>query len=314
MLKLLALLILLFGCFAFADLPKVAAGSIERLVHFNSEFVPSRDIHIWLPPGYNAGQRYAVLYMHDGQMLFDGSSSWNQQEWQVDEVASALIAKGVTRPFIVVGIFNAGGRRHSEYFPQRPFSSLPEDLQQQLYQLKRDNNQRLFSEAVYSDRYLKFLVQELKPYIDSRYSVLTDAANTFVMGSSMGGLISLYAISEYPQIFGGAACLSTHWPGIFTQDNNPVPAALFAYMRQQLPDPASHKLYFDYGTATLDAWYPPLQAQADAIMASKGYNGDNWQTLRFDGAEHSENAWAARLHLPLTFLLGQAGAKHPALQ
>ena len=80
-------------------------------------------------------------------------------------------------------------------------------------------------------------------------------------------------------------------------------------MRNKLPEAGKLKLYFDYGTATLDAWYPPLQAQADAIIASKGYNNTNWQTLRFDGAEHSENAWAERLHLPLTFLLGSTAAK-----
>lgn len=313
MLKLLALLILLFSCFALADLPKVSAGTIERLAHFSSAHVPSRHIDIWLPPGYgsNPNQRYAVLYMHDGQMLFDASSSWNKQEWRVDEVASALIASGATRPFIVVGIFNGGARRHSEYFPQQPFISLPEAVQHQLYQLQRDSQQPLFAEAIYSDRYLRFLVEELKPYIDSRYQVLPDRENTFVMGSSMGGLISLYAISEYPDIFGGAACLSTHWPGVFQQDNNPVPAAFFDYMRQKLPEPASHKLYFDYGTATLDAWYPPLQAQADAILASKGYTTANWQTLRFEDAEHSENAWAERLHLPLTFLLGQSQDAKP---
>lgn len=304
--KLLALLLLLlFSSQLFASLPKVSSGRIERLQAFSSAFVMPRNIDIWLPEGYSAEQRYAVVYMHDGQMLFDSSDTFNGQEWQVDEVASALIAKGTTRPFIVVGIFNATHHRHSEYFPQRPFQSLTAEQQHTLYQLKQ-GEQPLFADAVYSDNYLKFLVQELKPYIDSHFSVLPDAANTFVMGSSMGGLISLYAISEYPDVFGGAACLSTHWPGVFQNDNNPVPAAFFDYMRQALPVAGKHKLYFDFGTATLDAWYPPLQAQADAIIESKGYTAADWQTLRFDGAEHSENAWAERLHLPLTFLLGAA--------
>ena len=153
-----------------------------------------------------------------------------------------------------------------------------------------------------------FIVKEVKPYIDKTFPVYTTANHTAIMGSSMGGLISWYALSEYPQVFGGAACLSTHWPGSFEPEDNPVPAAFFDYLRQKLPEPGRHKLYFDFGTATLDAWYPPLQAQADAIMASKGYDSSNWQTLRFDGAEHSENAWAERLHLPLTFLLGNAPA------
>lgn len=303
--KLLALLLLLlFSSQLFASLPKVSSGRIERLQAFSSAFITPRTIDIWLPEDYNAQQHYAVVYMHDGQMLFDGSSSWNQQEWRVDEVASALMATGKTRPFIVVGIFNAGGQRHSEYFPQKPFQSLSTEQQQAMYQLTRGEQQLLFPAAVYSDNYLKFLVQELKPYIDSHFSVLTDAANTFVMGSSMGGLISMYAVSEYPDIFGGAACLSTHWPGVFQSEDNPAPAAFFDYMRQALPLAGKHKLYFDFGTATLDAWYPPLQAQADAIIVSKGYTTADWQTLRFDGAEHSEQAWAQRLHLPLTFLLG----------
>lgn len=241
--------------------------------------------------------------MHDGQMLFDATTSWNKQEWQIDEVASRLIKAGKTQPFIVVGIDNAGENRHSEYFPQQPFENLSQAQQTALYQLQRTKNQALFSQQVYSDRYLKFLVTELKPYIDSHYSVYTDAAHTFVMGSSMGGLISLYAISEYPHIFGGAACLSTHWPGTFEQQNNPIPPAFFNYMQQKLPDPSTHKLYFDHGTATLDAWYPQLQAKADKIIEAKGYTSQNWQSLIFEGAEHSEHAWAARLDIPLIFLL-----------
>lgn len=305
MMRLLSILfILLSSSFnVYAQLPQVSAGSIERLTSFPSAFVPPRNIDIWLPAGYDKQQRYAVLYMHDGQMLFDATTSWNKQEWQIDEVASRLIKAGKTQPFIVVGIDNAGENRHSEYFPQQPFENLSQAQQTALYQLQRTKNQALFSQQVYSDRYLKFLVTELKPYIDSHYSVYTDAAHTFVMGSSMGGLISLYAISEYPHIFGGAACLSTHWPGTFEQQNNPIPPAFFNYMQQKLPDPSTHKLYFDHGTATLDAWYPPLQAKADKIIEAKGYTSQNWQSLTFEGAEHSEHAWAARLDIPLIFLL-----------
>lgn len=292
MMRLLGILfILLSSSFnVYAQLPQVSAGSIERLTSFPSAFVPPRNIDIWLPAGYDKQQRYAVLYMHDGQMLFDATTSWNKQEWQIDEVASRLIKAGKTQPFIVVGIDNAGENRHSEYFPQQPFENLSQAQQTALYQLQRTKNQALFSQQVYSDRYLKFLVTELKPYIDSHYSVYTDAAHTFVMGSSMGGLISLYAISEYPHIFGGAACLSTHWPGTFEQQNNPIPPAFFNYMQQKLPDPSTHKLYFDHGTATLDAWYPQLQAKADKIIEAKGYTSQNWQSLIFEGAEHSEHA------------------------
>lgn len=296
----------LFGLlwsFFSAALPQVSQGSLQRLENFPSKLVPPRHIDIWLPAGFNPAQNYAVLYMHDGQMLYDANSTWNKQEWRVDETAQALISGGKVRPFIVVGVHNADLNRHAEYFPQQPFLSLPAATQQNLYQLEPQPGQKLFQREVYSDAYLKFLVTELKPYIDSHFPVLTDRANAFILGSSMGGLISLYAISEYPQVFGGAACLSTHWPGIFPDKDNPVPAAFFRYMQHHLPKAGQHKLYFDYGDQTLDALYPPLQRQADQIMQQLKYPPALWQSRFFPGEDHSEQAWAKRLDIPLQFLL-----------
>ncbi|MFM8912849.1 MAG: alpha/beta hydrolase, partial [Flammeovirgaceae bacterium] len=154
-----------------------------------------------------------------------------------------------------------------------------------------------------SDNYLKSLVLELKPLIDKKYSTQQDAKNTFIAGSSMGGLISMYAICEYPKVFGGAACLSTHWPGTFTVKNNPVPAAFIRYLRTHLPNPKKHKVYFDYGDQTLDALYPPLQQQVDSVMQAKGYGHSSWITEFLPGEDHSEKAWAKRLAKPLLFLL-----------
>jgi predicted alpha/beta superfamily hydrolase len=114
----------------------------------------------------------------------------------------------------------------------------------------------------------------------------------------MGGLISIYAICEYPEIFGGAACLSTHWPGIFFMKDNPVPQAFFTYLDTHLPAPKSHKLYFDHGTATLDAMYPALQKKVDEIIIAKGYDSANWMTKEFPGEDHSETAWHKRVHIP----------------
>lgn len=293
------------GC--VAALPKVSAGSIERLEQFPSALVPPRTVDIWLPQGFDKKaqrQKYAVLYMHDGQMLFDAGSSWNKQEWRVDEVAQQLISAGKVMPFIVVAVHNAGLNRHAEYFPQAPFQALPAKTQQALYQLDRQPGQKLFQRQLYSDQYLKFLVTELKPYIDRHYPVYSDSNHTFVMGSSMGGLISAYALAEYPQVFGGAACLSTHWPGVFQTDNNPVPAAFLAYLKNKLPPPGKHKIYFDYGDQTLDAMYPPLQHKVDQLMQQLGYSAPLWQSHFFQGADHSEQAWAKRLDIPLQFLLG----------
>ena len=154
-----------------------------------------------------------------------------------------------------------------------------------------------------SDNYLKFLVTELKPLIDRTYSTFPDVNNTFIAGSSMGGLISMYAICEYPQVFGGAACLSTHWPGIFSVENNPIPNAFLSYLTASLPNPKNHKIYFDYGDQTLDAMYPALQEKVDKVMMMKGFDGKQWITKFFPGDEHSEKAWRKRLPIPFEFLL-----------
>jgi predicted alpha/beta superfamily hydrolase len=148
-----------------------------------------------------------------------------------------------------------------------------------------------------ADAYLRFLVDELKPFVDATYRTLPGRDDTFVMGSSMGGLISLYALCEYPQVYGGAGCLSTHWPA--------GDGIVIDYLAETLPPPGHHKIYFDYGTETLDAQYEPYQRRADQVMRAAGYTeGVEWMTRRFDGAAHDEAAWQARVHVPLEFLLG----------
>ena len=160
---------------------------LERIANFQSKYVPSRNIDVWLPSGYNAEKRYPVLYMHDGQMLFDSTQNWNKQEWGVDEVAADLIRQGVVEPFIVVGVWNAGTRRHSEYFPQKPFQSLHGDVRDSLKaEARRNENNPLFSDGVRSDDYLSFLVNTLKPHIDENYATNPNPEHTFIAGSSMG--------------------------------------------------------------------------------------------------------------------------------
>lgn len=286
-----------------AQTPNVSMGKLVRLANFESKFVPARNIDIWLPDNYNSKTKYSVLYMHDGQMLFDSSTTWNKQAWDVDDVLGKLIQDQKLKPCIVVGIWNTLNR-HPEYFPQKPFESLTLEEQAQILTAARVNaTVTLLGDGPVSDNYLKFIVQELKPAIDANYSTLTDAAHTFIMGSSMGGLISMYAICEYPNVFGGAACLSTHWPGTFTVEGNPIPAAFLNYLKNHLPSPKTHRIYFDYGTATLDAMYKPFQQQADEIMKQAGYTEKNWITREFVGEDHSEQAWRKRLHIPLSFLM-----------
>ncbi len=283
----------------------LAAGELQRIDDFPSKFIRPRNVDIWLPEDYSSDKKYAVLYMHDGQMLFDSTTTWNKQEWMVDEIASKLMKEGKTRDFIVVAPWNISEIRHSNYFPQKPFESLPEKTRDSLFKEAGKQNHGLQLGSVNSDNYLRFLVEELKPFIDGNFSTLTDKDNTAVMGSSMGGLISMYAISEYPEIFGSAACLSTHWIGTYSNVNNPIPEAFFDYMDKNLPDFNTHKMYFDYGTTTLDAMYLPYQARVNAVLKKKGYKTN----LRFEGAAHAENSWQKRIDKPITFILGKMGGK-----
>ena len=296
----LTLLVLPFGI--MAQKPIVSSGKIDYIKHFKSKYVAKRAIEIWLPNGYTPNKKYAVLYMHDGQMLFDAETTWNKQAWEVDETASTLQAEKNTRDFIVVGINNTA-KRHPEYFPQKPYESLSVVEQQFVTQALKDKGRITDTFTPLADAYLRFIVSELKPYIDSHYAVDPKPEATCIAGSSMGGLISMYALCEYPEVFGGAACLSTHWPGIFAAEGNPIPPAFLSYMRNHLPNPNTHKIYFDYGDQTLDALYPPLQKKVNELMQEKGFEASNWSTQFFPGKDHSEKSWKERLDIPLQFLL-----------
>ena len=304
---LFSILFFVLNGMAEAQIPSVSSGRVIRHAAFTSSYVTARNIDIWLPDGYDTGnKKYPVLYMHDGQMLFDSTNTWNRQEWKMDETAGQLIKEGKIRSLIIVGIWNGGDTRHADYFPQKPFERMSESDKDIVYKAIRQNGAEVFKgKKICSDKYLKFITEELKPFIDKTYRTRSNRKNTFIAGSSMGGLISMYAICEYPDIFGGAACISTHWPGIFQIDSNPVPKAFISYLRNHLPIPRTHKLYFDHGTATLDAMYPDLQAEANIIFKQKRFRKKNFISLVFDGADHSEAAWSNRMQYPLIFLLGK---------
>jgi enterochelin esterase-like enzyme len=284
------------------QIPKVTNGTIKHYENFESKYFTPHNIDVWLPEGYDMKNKYAVLYMHDGKGLFDTSITWNKQEWGVDEMMTKLLKENIIRNTIVVGIWNGDKKRHGEYFPQKPFESFSAAVQDSMYKIKR-NEGLLFNSKVNSDSYLKFLVKELKPFIDKNYATLKDRDNTFIAGSSMGGLISLYAICEYPKVFGGAACLSTHWPGIIPAKNNPVPAAFIKYVEKNAPSPKGHKLYFDYGTISLDYYYKTTQVVIDTLFTNKGFTEVNYLSKEFVGDGHAEQYWKKRLDIPLLFLL-----------
>jgi predicted alpha/beta superfamily hydrolase len=267
-------------------------GTIHVQAPFPSQYVPDRRVDIWLPPGYDARREngYPVLYMHDGQNVFDPQMAFIGVAWEVDRALATLEGR-VAMP-IVVAVWNDGEQRVWEYMPQRPFGGAAGEqrVAELVAEWKVPGGPR-------ADAYLAFLVEELKPAIDSQYNTLASREHTLVMGSSMGGLISLYALCEYPQVFGAAGCLSTHWPG---------PGRLMLdYLREQLPRPGAHRIYFDRGDDDLDTTYAPYQEKVDTIMLAAGYQtGEDWLTRVFEGGEHSERAWQKRVDVPLAFLLG----------
>ncbi len=226
-------LLLLLGAVAWFmrppknSIPTAARGTLERFPQFTSQFVPSRDVVVWLPEGYQTGDSCDVLYMHDGNMLFDATTTWNRREWQVDEVTDSLIQAGLIRPCIVVGIYNTDDRL-TEYFPAKTWQHVAETD-------RKDADLKKLT----ADAYLQFIVEELKPFIDQRYKPLTTREHTFMMGSSMGGLISLYALCEYPQVFGGVACLSSHLSMAHLPngvDGEPWATGFRNYVGQHLPE------------------------------------------------------------------------------
>jgi hypothetical protein len=297
--------ILLFICllplnFCVAQLPQVASGKIVRHPYFKSRFVAPRHVDVWLPSDYSSKKKYAVLYMHDGQMLFDTAATWNKQEWGVDETMGMLLKNNQVPPVIVVGIWNTEDR-WLEYFPEKPFNKLP-----QAWRDSMSEGLQVKKKTAMSDEYLQFMVKELKPFIDSAYSTHKDRSNTYTIGSSMGGLISMYAVCEYPEVFGGAACLSTHWPGGYDMDDMLAGKVFNSYMKMKLPSPAHHRFYFDYGSEGGDKTYDRFQKMIDSTMQQKGYAQNNWLTIRYGGEEHNEKSWAKRLAAPFFFLLKKA--------
>jgi predicted alpha/beta superfamily hydrolase len=226
--------------------------------------------------------------MQDGQNLFDPAISFGGQAWEVDQVLCRLIQSHQAPAAIIVGIWNTGSHRFADYMPQQAVTGE--------VVAHYAGGPTVSAAELDSDAYLKFIVTELKPAIDRTYRTQPDPAHTFLMGSSMGGLISAYAMAEYPTVFGGAACLSTHWPA--------GDGAVVDWLARHLPDPATHRFYFDHGDHGLDAQYASYQQRMDAALRAGGYTADkNGLTRTFPGASHDEKSWRERVDLPLRFLL-----------
>lgn len=233
-----------------------------------------RDLIVYLPPGYEdqPERRFPVLYLQDGQNLFDGATSFVPgMDWRVGQTADHLIGSGAVEPLIIVGIYNLGKHRIREYTPSR----MP----------------KLGGGS--GNRYAKFLVEELKPFVDFEYRTMGDVANTGLGGSSLGGLVSLYVGLKFSQVYGKVAALS---PSVWW--NQRVMHRFAATVRVG----ARPRIWLDVGTGEGQQTVRDVENFRDVLL-QKGWQPEG--ELHFelvDGAEHNEEAWASRIGNVLQFL------------
>ena len=256
----------------------IRPGRLDRIPAFESKILGnSRDVTVYLPAGYDDrdDRRYPVLYMQDGQNLFDANRAFVPgNHWRLQEAADVAIGERTASPMIIVGIDHAGPGRMDEYTP------------------KKDRKHKGGGRAA---DYARFLLQELKPAIDEAYRTLPDAPNTAVGGSSLGGLVSLFIALCHPEVFGRAAVMS---PSVWWAER----AILSDVDAYQGPAP---RLWLDIGGRE------GIEALRDARtlrdrLAAKGWGDDTFQYYEDRRADHSERAWARRVRMALEFLFPPA--------
>lgn len=252
---------------------KDIVGKVDYLGHFSGDGIRDREIIVWLPTQYlqNPRKKFPVLYMHDGQNIVDPNTAFLNSDWRMDETVEALAAQGSITPPIIVGLYNTEDRLEEYGDTQKG----------------RD--------------YLKFLVDKVKPMIDSQYRTLKSKKYNCIMGSSMGGLISFLAVWHYPGVFGQAACLSPLFWG---------KKLVHVNAWKMVEDNPKHKLfarlYLDNGTKELERTLMPGCRHMLRVLKARDYKeGKNLMWFKDEGAWHNEAAWANRTTKPLQFMFGK---------
>ena len=273
------------GAEAVSAIIRAASATGDLRLHpFRSHvFHNTRFLRVWLPPGFddlaNAGRRYPVLYLNDGQNLFESATSFAGVEWQADETADRLIREGKIPPMMIVGLDNAGRSRIRVYMPHR--SLHPVMLRAQ------------------GARYPTFLIKEVMPFIARNYRVAAGPENTGLGGSSLGALIAVYTVAVRPGLFGRLLMESP---------------SLWASNRQFIKESRAVKRWPErvlLATGTAEAGRKDRdQSVVDdvrelaGILRRAGLGEKRLKLIIEDGATHNESAWARRFPEALTFLFG----------
>ncbi|HEV7667410.1 MAG TPA: alpha/beta hydrolase-fold protein [Thermoanaerobaculia bacterium] len=255
-------------------------GTIRRHPAFPSHFVAPREVQVYLPPSYDQAprRRYPVLYLHDGQSVFDGADQG--MEWQVDETAEALISKGRIEPVIIVAVHNTEARM-DEYGPT------PVDWKDDDGTVRRIGGK--------ADRYGRFLIEELKPFIDRTYRTKSGPGDTAIGGASLGGLVSLWLALDHPKTFGAALAVSPAAPW----DNE-----LLARKISALPKKPRLRVYADVGSKEGDDFVAAILRLRDTLQKKGWKMGADLAFIEQEGGQHEELSWASRVEGMLLFLYG----------
>jgi predicted alpha/beta superfamily hydrolase len=261
-------------------LQNTLTGTLRLHKNLQSRFLEqARDIIVYLPPEYNSAHetRYPVLYLHDGQNLFDAATAFAGNEWGLDELAEDLISNREIEPLIIVGIYNAGVKRMAEYTPTRD---------------KRGRGGR-------AKQYAKLIVEDLKPFIDGEYRTLSDRDHTALGGSSLGGLVTIYLGLHYPDVFAKLIAMS---PSVWWANR-----AILREVRSLKKKPRQ-KIWLDIGTS--EGSNPEYCVQdarmlRDALIAKGWKLDEDFRFVEDEGAGHNEKAWGSRMREALKFLFPQ---------
>ena len=301
------LLLLFISLNSFSD---VSFGELENFV-IESDY-DTRKIQIYYPNNKIIDSDTLFIFMNDGEELFNAAESWHNMEWGIDEKIEQMNLNENELNFVIIGINSAkkGNRffvdetkRYAEYFPKESIPYFDSGFKKRRYQ-EWVNNNNLY--------YLEFLTEDVIPFVEEKFDISLNNKNLGIIGASMGGLSALNALIEYPDLFGFAGCISTHWVGIKPLEYFLLPFvgkidgdddtanAIISYIEDNITNIDDQKIYFDHGTIGLDSLYSTPQRRVNKILDSKS---KDYKYLVFDGYDHYASEFGSRFDGVLEYLV-----------